>query len=191
MLAGRGILEISHGARTRVVKFDVGPVTIGFGKARVIDAYDIETVHASRLLVEREIIADAARRIDAPTLAILDASLKAQGGATMDPVRFLIHDREFHFNIYQASGNVLLSDFAADLYAHMVPYRRMAVARPGAIETSVREHTEILCALQARDPDASARAFAAHTDRIRETTLSVMDETVISPPQTGIGQISR
>lgn len=190
MLAGRGILEISQGARTRVVKAGVGLVTIGIGKARAVDAYDIEAVHASRLLVEREIVADAARRIDAPTLAILDASLEAQAEAELDIVRFLICDREFHFTIYGACGNALLSDFAGDLYAHMMLHRRAAVARPGAIAESVREHTEILRALQAHDPDASVKAFAAHTDRIRETTLSVMDEEVISSPQRGIDRTS-
>ncbi len=177
MLATRGILEVSHGARTRVVKADVGPVTIGIGRARAVDAYDIDEVHASRLLVEREIVAHAARRIDDATLAVLEASLEAQGAAVEDPVRYLICDREFHLTIYGAGGNALLADFASDLYAHMMLHRRAAVSRPCAIAKSIEDHAAIVHALRTHDPAAAARAFATHTERIYDTTRSVLKAT--------------
>src|SRR5690349_13485248 len=44
-LSVRGILEVSHGARTRVVSAEVGPITIGIGKPKALDSYDIDTVH--------------------------------------------------------------------------------------------------------------------------------------------------
>ncbi|CAH1651922.1 GntR family transcriptional regulator [Hyphomicrobiales bacterium] len=174
ILAARGILEISHGARTRVVRVDVGPVTIGVGPARAINAYDIDSVHAARLLVEREVVAGAARRIDDATLATLDGLLAVQKEAFDDPVGFLICDREFHVTIYRASGNALLADFAADLYSYMMEYRRIAVARPEAIATSYADHAAIVAALRAHDPDAAVAAFADHTDRIYQTTQTVM-----------------
>ncbi|CAH1651126.1 FadR/GntR family transcriptional regulator [Chelatococcus asaccharovorans] len=174
ILAARGILEISHGARTRVVRADVGPVTIGVGPARAINAYDIDSVHAARLLIEREVAADAARRIDDATLATLEGLLAVQKEAFNDPVGFLICDREFHVTIYRASGNALLADFAADLYSYMMEYRRLAVARPEAIATSYADHAAIVAALRAHDPDAAVAAFAVHTDRIYQTTQTVM-----------------
>jgi DNA-binding FadR family transcriptional regulator len=176
ILAVRGIIEISQGARTRVLRTDVGSVTIGFATVRAINAYDIESVHAARQLVERQVVADAARNIDAGTLEILAASLEAQSAAKNDPVRFLIADREFHVAIYRASGNPLLADFTADLYAYMMEYRRLAVARPGAIATSYQDHLAIFAALDARDPEATAAAFALHTERIYDTTRSVFGE---------------
>ena len=174
-LAARGILSVSHGARTRVISSDVGPIIIGIGKARAMDAYSVEAVHASRLLIEREIVADAALRMDGATIARLDASLTAQRAAVGDPVRFLICDREFHLTIYAKAGNRLLADFASDLYAHMMQYRRAAVARPGAIELSIHDHHTIMEALRARDADATVRAFATHTERINTTTRSVLN----------------
>lgn len=174
ILATRGILEISHGARTRVLRADVGPVTIGLGPARAINAYDIDSVHAARLLVEREVVAAAARRIDDETLAALDALLAVQKEAFDDPVGFLICDREFHVAIYKASDNALLADFATDLYSYMMEYRRMAVARPDAIATSYADHSAIVDALRARHPDATVAAFAIHTDRIYQTTQTAM-----------------
>lgn len=181
-LATRGILGVSHGARTRVIKADVGPVTIGIGKARAVDAYTIEAVHASRLLVERDIVAAAARRIDAATIALLDASLKAQSEAIGDPVRFLICDREFHLTIYAQGGNALLADFTSDLYAHMMDHRRAAVAKPGAIALSISDHRAILTGLREHDAEAAVRAFATHTERINATTRSVLNKAAERGP---------
>ena len=174
-LALRGIVAIAHGARTRVVKPDVGTITIGFASARAIDSYDIDAVHATRLLVEREVVAAAARAIDADTLECLARMLKAQQAATDDPVRFLISDREFHVTIYRASGNLLLADFATDIYGYLIERRRMIVSRPGAIETSYQDHLAIFEALKRRDVDAAVRAFAVHADRIYRTTRSVLE----------------
>lgn len=174
-LAARGILEVSHGARTRVVRPDVGAVTIGFASARAIDSYPIEAVHEARLLVEQEVVAAAARRVDDETLMELDKLLKAQQTAIDDPVRFLISDREFHVTIYRSSGNPLLADFATDLYAYMMDLRRQAVSRPGAIAQSHRDHLAIFAALSRHDEAAVVRAFSVHTERIYDTTRSVLE----------------
>jgi DNA-binding FadR family transcriptional regulator len=173
-LAARGILEISQGARTRVRRNDVGPVTIGVATARAVEAYDIESVHAARLLVERQVVADAARHIDQRRLALLDTLLNAQKRAIEDPVRFLISDHEFHAAIYQASPNRLLADFSTDLYSYMMEYRRRVRARPGAIAISYSDHLAITDALRAHDPDAAAEAFAIHTGRIYTTTQGLL-----------------
>jgi DNA-binding FadR family transcriptional regulator len=173
-LAAQGILEISQGARTRVRRNDVGPVTIGVAKARAVEAYDIESVHAARTLVEREVVADAARHIDGNRLALLDTLLEAQKRAIEDPVRFLICDHEFHAAIYQASPNRLLADFSTDLYSYMMEYRRQVMSRPGAIAVSYSDHLAITDALRAHDPEAAVEAFAVHTGRIYTTTQGLM-----------------
>jgi len=175
ILAARGILEISQGARTRVRRADVGPVTVGFATARALDAYDLESVHAARQLVERQVVADAARNIGQREITLLEGLLTTQKAALDDPVRFLISDRAFHVAIYRASANLLLADFSTDLYAYMMEYRRRAVARPGAIATSYADHVAIVDALKARDPEAAAEAFAVHTGRIYTTTQLLME----------------
>jgi DNA-binding FadR family transcriptional regulator len=170
MLAARGILEISHGARTRVRSNETGPVAVGFATARAVNSYDIESVHAARLLVDRQVVADAARNIDDAGVKILESLLEAQIEALDDPVRFLISDREFHVALYQASGNPLLADISTDLYAYMMEYRREALTSPGAIATSYADHVAIVEAIRARDPEAAAEAFMTHTGRIYATT---------------------
>ena len=181
ILGTRGVVGVSHGSRTRVLRADVGSVAIGVATARAIDAYDLDSVHAARILVERQVVADAARRADHAVFAELDASLEAQRAAGTDAVRFLIADREFHVTIYKASGNPLLADFTADLYAYMTKYRRVAVSQPDAVSTSVTDHVAIVAALRSHDAERAVEAFARHTGRIYDTTRALLKASDLGP----------
>jgi DNA-binding FadR family transcriptional regulator len=175
-LAFRGIVEVSQGSRTRVISANIGSLKNGITSATTINSYDIEAVHAARLLVERQVVAEAAERIDAARLGQLEALLVAQRATLNDPVAFLMSDREFHTVIYGAAGNRLLSDFVVDLYTFMLEYRRAAVSKPGAILKSYADHVAILAALQARDAAAVVAAFQRHIDRIYATTISIIGQ---------------
>jgi DNA-binding FadR family transcriptional regulator len=174
ILATRGVLEISQGARTRVRRSDLEALLVTHGVSKGIGSYDLDAVHASRQLVESHLVADAARHITKDRLQLLQALLETQQETLDDAIRFLICDREFHVAIYQTSRNPLLADFATDLYAYMMEYRREVMARPGAIAASYADHVAIVDALRTRDPVAAAQAMAAHTGRIYRTTQSVL-----------------
>lgn len=174
ILAARGIIEVSHGARTRVVNTNVEPATADLHEPKRINNYDLESIHAARLLVERKVVSDAAVRIDNETLGLVEDFLAAQRSSLDDPVRFLISDREFHLAIYRCCGNAVLADFVSDLYAYMLDFRRKAVSRPGAIAESVGDHEKIVAGLHARDSHAVVAAFEIHLDRIYATTNSVL-----------------
>jgi DNA-binding FadR family transcriptional regulator len=182
-LAAKGVLEVSHGARTRVVSQKIDTLKIGVTSPSAINTYDIESVHGARLLVERSVVAEAALRIDDETLLRLERSLAIQKETTQDPVHFLICDREFHLAIYRCSANTLLADFVTDLYTFMLDHRRIALSRPGAIETSYRDHVKIFEALRAHDPDAVTTAFERHIERIYSTTVAIMDASATSPEE--------
>lgn len=192
VLALRGIIDVSHGARSRVVSTDVGSLQAGIMPVRDIDHYGIEDVHAARLLIEREVVADAAENIDDTTLAALDRSLIEQERAEIDPLRFLIFDREFHSAIYHAAGNQLLADLVTDLYAYMMEHRRLAMSRPGAIEASRADHRAIVKALRARDRDAVVTAFGRHLERIYRSTKTVLtDRKDVRPQRVGAANWKR
>jgi DNA-binding FadR family transcriptional regulator len=174
ILAARGIVEVSQGARTKIISTDVGPLATGLREPKLINSYDLEAIHAARLLVERPVVAEATARIDEETLRFLDDLLVAQLSAVNDPVRFLISDREFHLAIYRSCGNPVLADFVGDLYGYMLEHRRKAVSRPGAIQKSYDDHVAIVAGLRARNPDAVVAAFEIHLDRIYTTTHSVL-----------------
>ncbi len=63
-LAARGIIEVSHGSRSRVGNVDLSHVTVTIASPSAIDSYDLESVHAARLHIELKVVGDAAERID-------------------------------------------------------------------------------------------------------------------------------
>lgn len=175
-LAAMGVVAVSQGARTRVISQRIESLKIGVTSPSAINSYDLESVHNARLLVERAVVAEAALRIDDATLSRLEQSLEIQRQAFHDPVHFLICDREFHLAIYRSCGNPLLADFVTDLYTFMLDQRRTAVARPGAIERSYRDHLAIFEALRSRDAAAVTEAFGRHIERIYATTVDVLTD---------------
>ncbi|MBN8994240.1 MAG: FadR family transcriptional regulator [Rhizobiales bacterium] len=190
-LAGRGLVDVAHGSRTRVAHVDLGSLQNGLTNASTINRYDIESVHGARLLVERNVVAAAAERIDAEALRALEESLAAQATMLGDPVQFLIADREFHVTIYRAAGNRLLADFVIDLYTYLMEFRRQAMARPGAIEKSFADHKAIVAALHARDVAAVVAAFDRHIDRIYATTRSILEPAARGEKRPGLQKPAR
>ncbi len=169
-LAAQGIIEVSHGSRSRVCEVDLSHITVTIASSNAIDGYDLDSVHAARLHIELKVVGDAAERIDDVTLAKLQALLEAQRLGGNDAMRFLICDREFHVAIYRACGNPLLAAFVNDLYTYMMNYRRHVMAKPGAIEASYLDHLAIFEALARHDRDAVVAAFEHHLTRIYDTT---------------------
>jgi DNA-binding FadR family transcriptional regulator len=190
ILSARGIIEVSHGARTRVISADVGPLATGLRAPKVINTYDIEAIHAARMLIEVAVVAAATLRMDGSTLRLLEEALDAQRAAADDPVRFLISDREFHLAIYRTCGNPVLADFVGDLYAYMMEHRREAVSQPGAILKSLRDHEAIVAGLRARDPSAVVSAFERHIKRIYTTTIAVMGGASVEDAETAGRKLS-
>jgi len=173
-LAASGIVAISHGSRTRVVSRRIDAFKIGVAGPSAINAYDLDSVHKARVLIERSVAAEAARHIDDATLGRLEDSLAIQKQTMRDPVHFLICDREFHLTIYRSCGNPLLADFVTDLYTFMLDHRRIAVSQPGAIEKSYLDHVAIFTALGAHDPRGATDAIGRHIDRIYATTVEIL-----------------
>lgn len=172
-LAVRGMVEISQGTRTRVIR-DEDRLRDARRALREMRDYQIETVYEARRVVELAVVRDAARRISDSALRQLGALLAAQSRLFDDPVRFMISDREFHDTIYKQCGNALLADFVGTLYSYALDYRRRVMRRPGAVRRSYEDHLAIVAALQARDPEAAARAIAVHLDNVHKTTVSEM-----------------
>lgn len=177
ILSTRGILSVAQGTRTVVASTDVGELAVQSARFRDISRYSLDHVHEARLLIEDQVARAAASRIESATLDTLHNSIAAQEAASNDPVRFLICDREFHTTIYRAGGNAALADMAADLYSYLLDHRRRAVAQSSSIATSIADHRAILGGLEARDPEAAAKAFAIHETRIYATTKQLLTQS--------------
>ena len=71
---------------------------------------------------------------------------------------------EFHQTIIRMSGNSVLIDLAENLFTHMRMIRRKTIGEKDRADRSIRDHMNIIEALEARDTaraeDAGARPRA-------------------------------
>jgi DNA-binding FadR family transcriptional regulator len=174
VLQARRMIEVSQGARTRVL--GPGPIPLFDSVSTLGNLKDrsFEEVAEARAAVEMQVIWLAAQRIGPNELARLAGLVDDQESMLADPVRFQISDREFHTTMYRACGNGLLVDVISDFYDYALEYRRRALQRPGAIAHSVKEHRGIVAALTTRDPEAAVAAARKHLEQVRKTTLDEM-----------------
>ena len=85
-------------AHALVVSRKIDALRIGVTSPNVINAYELNSVHKARVLIERSVAAEAAAHIDESALVRLEQSLSIQKPTTRDPVHFVICDREFHLH---------------------------------------------------------------------------------------------
>lgn len=176
-LAARGMIEVSQGARTKVIRNEGYELHDAVSSLRGLKDYKIETVYEARKAVEVAVIRDAAKRIKEKDIRRMEGLLKAQASMFDDPVRFQMSDREFHSIMYAASGNPLLVNFVQDLYAYALDYRRKVMKKAGAVKRSYEDHVAILDALKKHDADQAAVAIATHLDHVYKTTLTAMKKS--------------
>jgi len=173
-LLSQGMIDVSHGARTRVI----GPGNALLHESvRTLERFKDRSpgeVGEARALVETQVVRLSAVRISECALARMKDLIAEQEGMLKDPVSFQISDREFHMVLYEACGNPLLQELVSDIYSYALDVRRQALLRPGAIGRSIEDHRIILAALNQHDPDATADAMLHHLDRVHSTTLQEM-----------------
>lgn len=71
-------------------------------------------------------------------------------------------DGRFHEIIYAGCGSMILKDTLSPLHKKIQQYRRNALRTPDRAAHSVKEHREILKAIQARDADLAAERMNQH-----------------------------
>jgi DNA-binding FadR family transcriptional regulator len=174
VLQARRMVDVSQGARTRVVGRGSMPLHESVSVLGDLKHRSLEEVSEARTAVEVQVIRLAAKRITSQQLARLQALVDQQRSMLDDPVRFQISDQEFHQTLYRACGNDLLAGVVFDFYGYALEYRRLALKRKNAIAHSVDEHQRIVGALRARDPQAAVAAMSQHLDQVHRTTRAVM-----------------
>jgi DNA-binding FadR family transcriptional regulator len=93
----------------------------------------------------------AAQHADQTEIDLLKALVRIQQELPDDPK---IHEREnkiFHKHLYQAAHNQFLLKSLQSLHESVSLLGRTTLSVPGRIESSVREHGELVSAIAARD----------------------------------------
>jgi len=92
--------------------------------------------------------------------------------ASEDPaIRLLKYtpaDVEFHALLLEACDNELLKNMMASVNAHLQMVRLRTVALPGRPEQTVREHHEIVSAIEKQDADLAEKLMRKHVASVRK-----------------------
>jgi DNA-binding GntR family transcriptional regulator len=144
---------------------------LGYTAAALLDARGLDELFEMRLLLEPAAARWAAQSIEKADVAALGRMVTDVRGVTRDSRgddyrayrAVVLHDREFHEAIADASGRTLLLQTLRRLHPHTQLYRLFFRHDHG--RATLAEHTEIVRTLRQRDPEAAAAAMTRHLER--------------------------
>jgi DNA-binding FadR family transcriptional regulator len=133
---------------------------------------NIRQLYDARSLIESDVARRAAENITPAELGALEAILAAQAETLTDPMAFRASDHAFHEAIWIASRNGFLKRIGQSLNVLGLEFRKRASETPGVLQRSFTDHRLLLDALQAREPEAAARAAERHMQNVFHSTIA-------------------
>jgi GntR family transcriptional regulator, rspAB operon transcriptional repressor len=152
-LAEAGFVEVQPQRGTRVVK---------------ISASEMQEALFVRHAVEVAVAERAAGHFDAWQRRRLDTILARQddAAARVDHALFREQDELFHLAIAQGAGAGIAWSSIIALKAHMDRVCNLTLQNREDLERRVREHREIVAAIDAKDGPRAAKAMSSHLESI-------------------------
>lgn len=180
------VLDVRQGDGTYVTSLDAPLLLDALGF--LLDFHQDDSVLdflAVRRILEPATTAMATRHLTAEGIAELHQVIAADSLQT--PVHTLTeHDLKFHSLIAAGSGNPVL---AAMLESISLPTSRARIWRgltqEGAYSRTLQEHTEILRAIEDREPELAAARAMVHIAGVEDWLRKVKRETGGDPGKTG------
>jgi DNA-binding GntR family transcriptional regulator len=138
----------------------------------------VSELYAFREILEGSAAGLAAKHATETEINLLKALVQIQSGLPDDPH---IHDREnklFHKHIYQAAHNQFLLKSVQSMHESISLLGRTTLSVPGRIETSVREHSEIVSAIAAHDQQRADDLARKHIRSAYEARVGLITEAL-------------
>lgn len=135
--------------------------------------YSHERIHelfAVREALEGLAARSAAERLEPADLAglVATAGRLAAAAAAPDLEQYSRDAIDFHNAIVAAARNQALARLLENVYAHMLVLRLQSLHEPDRLALSLAEHSEILAAIAARDPERAETVARRHARRVRD-----------------------
>jgi DNA-binding GntR family transcriptional regulator len=143
-------------------------VVRGVSEQDLVDIYEIRLRiegYATRLCAER--ITDEQLQ-QLREIVALQEFYTERGGASH--IRDM--DSRFHELVYQYCGSDMLQSTLSDLHHKIQRYRKLSVEHPERAQIAVREHADILHALECHDGEAAERLTILHIDNAKKCIVS-------------------
>lgn len=168
----RGIVEARRGSGIYVID-----VSLSDANEAEPDIGPFEVTEARRLF-EGESAALAAAIITDEELGKLESLLKILAANTTSEVGERA-DRDFHIAIAEATRNSAIASVIENLwdmrYKSPMCMKMFDRAREAGVQPRYDDHSEILRALKARDPQAARAAMRSHLDRVINAMLTATE----------------
>lgn len=162
-LAEEGLVEIIP---------NKGAVVVGVSTDDLIDIYNI------RMRLEGTAASLAAARIERESLSRLRESQELSEfyltKKDYDHIKEL--DSEFHSIIYRASGSRHLCKILTELHRNIRSYRRLSLSVHDRLEASIKEHGDILSAIECRNSEEAERLTCSHIGAARDNLLLTLEK---------------
>lgn len=151
---------------------------------------DAEHIYETRLLLEPEMVARAAERIQDVQLSELTVGLEqfrlaVAQNSKLDQVSASDH---FYQAIFSAAGNTIIEEILKGLNARISVLRARSMSRSGRAPHSLAELEAIRAALIARNPEEARLAARRHIENACASARAAMSGDAAGPSGTKTGR---
>lgn len=170
-LAGKGLVEISHGERAKVLQVTAESIFRQVdlpAKLMLSGSSDsLEHLKTARIFFERGMVREAAAKASAEDIAELHTLLDKQSWNLGNSEAFINADMAFHQKIAQISGNPIFAAVSGAMLGWLKSYHTEMLIWTGRENFTLVEHEEIIRAIEKGDADLAERAMIKHLERSR------------------------
>ncbi len=121
-----------------------------------------------REILEPEIAALAATRVEEQHLATMREAIAVMDRARQDPDAFIEADLDFHLSLAEAVANPLILSLIDSIVGLLREQRMRIFYVDGGPERGQFHHKRILEAIEQHDPERAREAMRAHLQQVRE-----------------------
>jgi DNA-binding FadR family transcriptional regulator len=170
-LAGKGLVEISHGERAKVLQVTAESIFRQVhlpAKLMLSGSSDsLEHLKSARIFFERGMVREAAAKATKSDIEELRALLAEQSRNIGDSEHFIDVDMAFHRKIAEISGNPIFAAVSGAMLGWLKSYHTEMLIWTGRENFTLAEHEEIIRAIEEADPDFAEKAMTKHLERSR------------------------
>jgi GntR family transcriptional regulator, transcriptional repressor for pyruvate dehydrogenase complex len=142
-----------------------------------------------RLILEPEIAALAATRVEDHHLAAMREAIAVMDGSRQDPDAYIEADLDFHLALAEAAANPLILSLLDSIVGLLREQRLRIFNVDGGPERGQFHHKRIIEAIETRDAEKAREAMRAHLQQVRQDSQvsSSVQDRPLSKPATQSG----
>jgi len=179
-LSHAGIVEILHGEGAKVVvptaRNLIDQIASGARHLLHVQPGMLEHLKEARIFLESGTARLAAQHATAADVKLLRQRIEDQRAAMAHVDRFLACDMSFHSDLARIGGNPIYPAIVEAIFQWASDYYQPMVRVPGAELLTLTEHTAVVDAIAARDPEAAERAVRAHIGRSNDLYMRLVKD---------------